>query len=108
MPLFVFGLTGDGSGGADVCIKPRLFHRRCCPLVFCLLKSLLGLFRVLAMVVNRAGPVPGLPGVEFPPGPCPCPEAADKTDGFPAEEEQAGWQNMATVYVSCVLPITSH
>lgn len=29
VPLFLFGLTGDGSGGADVCIKPRLFPGHC-------------------------------------------------------------------------------
>lgn len=59
-------------------------------------------------MVNSAGPVPELPGVESPPGPRPCPEVADKTDGSPAEEGQAGWENMATVYMSCVVPITGH
>lgn len=39
VPLFLFALMGDGSGGADVCIKPRLFHGSCCPPRFLLAET---------------------------------------------------------------------
>lgn len=66
MPLFLFGLMGDGSGGADVWIKPRLFHGCCC-LPWLLFSEVAVEFAgVLALVLEGAGLVPGLPRAHVP------------------------------------------
>lgn len=70
----LFGPTGDGRGGAEVCIKPRLSTGAAARPAFRLLQPRLSLLGVFA-VANGAGPVPELPGephAELPPQPCPC------------------------------------
>lgn len=61
MPLFLFGLMGDGSGGADVWIKPCLFHGCCCLPWFLFSEAAVEFAGVLAVALEGAGLVPGLP-----------------------------------------------
>lgn len=96
MPLFLFGLMGDGSGGADVWIKPRLFHGRCCLPQFLFSEASVEFAWDFSSGAQGSGA-----GARAPWGAL---SVSRGGGGDSLVSWPAGWENTAAVCSSCVVP----